>query len=117
VSVVTHLLNRSLHVWRPSQAADGSGGFTVTYIDRGAIHCQVSEAPGTEQLTAAQLGASHTHNIYCEPDADVFHNDKLAPTGVDPNTPGTSEVYRVMATTVPSTSRYLKAECEREERA
>lgn len=117
MTAVSHWLNRTLHVWRPAQVADGSGGYTISYADQGTVKCKVDQAPGAERLTAAQLGANHTHNVYCESSASVLRNDKLCPAAVDPNTPGTGELYRVLATTVPSTPRYLKAECEREEMA
>jgi hypothetical protein len=117
MSAISHWLNRSLHVWRQSQTPDGSGGYTVAYVDQGSVVCKVDQSTGAERLAAAQLGSDHSHNIYCETDAGVLRNDKLAPTGVDPNSPGTGETYRVLATTVPSSPRYLKAMCEREELA
>lgn len=117
MSAVSHWLNRVLYVWRPSQVADGSGGYTVSYVSQGSVRCKVDQSSGTERLAAAQLGADHTHNIYCEPDAAVYRNDKLVPAGTDPNTPGIGIVYRVTATTTPSTPRYLKAMCIREELA
>lgn len=117
MSLVSHWLNRTLHVWRPSQVSDGVGGYTVTFVHQGTVRCKVDQSTGTERLTAAQLGADHTHNVYLEPDAAVYRNDKLAVAGVDPNSPGIFSVWRVMSTTTPSTERYLKAACEREEMA
>ena len=117
MSAVSHWLNRTLSVWRPSQTADGAGGYTVSYVLQGTVKCKVDQAPGTERLAAAELGAEHTHNIYCETGADVLRNDRLCPSTVDPNTPAKGELYRVMSTTVPSSPRYLKAMCEREELA
>lgn len=117
MSTISHWLIATRHVWRPSHVADGSGGYTVTYVNQGTVKCKVDQSTGAERLTASQLGADHTHNVYCEPDADVQRNDRLAAAGVDPNTPGTDEILRVMSTTTPSTPRYLKALCQREELA
>ena len=110
---IGHWLNTSLNVWRESKVADGAGGFTVTWTNEGAVDCKVDQSTGTERVAAAQAGAAHTHNIYLLPDADVQRNDRLAPSGDDPNT-GTG-YYLVKATTSPSTPRYLKAMAERVE--
>jgi SPP1 family predicted phage head-tail adaptor len=107
MSLITHWLNTSLHVWRKTQVADGAGGFTVSYVDQGTVDCKVDQSTPQERVAAAQAGAEHTHNIYLEPDADVQRNDRLAANGVNPNT--AKGYYEVDGTTTPSTPRYLKA--------
>ena len=113
MSVIGHWLNTSLNVWRESKVADGAGGFTVTWANQGAVDCKVDQSTGAERIAAAQAGAAHTHNIYFATGADVQRNDRLAASGVNPNT-GTG-YYLVKATTEPSSPRYLKAMCERVE--
>lgn len=114
MSEITHWLNTSLNVWRPSQVADGSGGFTETLVDQGALDFKVDQSTGQEREVAQQAGADHTHNAYTEPDADVKRNDWLAATGIDPNDLTAGETaYKVISTTTPSTPRYLKCATER----
>lgn len=113
MSAITHWLNRSLHVWRETTVPDGSGGFTVTYADQGALDVKVDQSSAAEQLVAQQGQARHTHNVYAEPDADVRRNDRLAASGVDPNT--ATPYYQVISTTTPSSPRYLKAQAGRVE--
>ena len=113
MSVISHWLNSSLVVWRETTVPDGSGGFTVSYVSQGASPCKIDQSSATERLTAQQMGADHTHNVYFEPDADVERNDRLAPSGVDPN--AVLGYYHVRSTHTPSTPRYLKAQCVRVE--
>ena len=114
MSAITHWLNTSLVVWRPSLVADGSGGFTETLTSQGAQMFKVDQSSAVEQTVAQQAGANHTHNGYAEPDADVNRGDWLAPSGVDPNNLTAGETaYRVISVTQPSTPRYLKCAAER----
>lgn len=114
MSSVTHWLNTSLHVWRPSRVADGSGGFTETLVDQGALDFKVDQSSAAEQTVAQQAGANHTHNAYTEPDSDVARNDWLAASGIDPNALTAGDVaYKVISTTTPSSPRYLKCAAER----
>jgi len=113
VSAVTHWLKTELHVWRETTVADGSGGFTVSYVDQGSAMFKADQSSAAEALVAAQSEASHTHNIYAEPDADVERNDRLAASGINPNTG--KPYYRIISTTTPSTAIYLKSVAERVE--
>jgi hypothetical protein len=113
VSSITHWLNTELHVWRETTVPDGSGGFTVSYVDQGSAMFKVDQSSAAEALVAAQSEASHSHNIYAEPDADVVRNDRLAVSGIDPNT--AKPYYRIVSTTTPSTAIYLKCVAERVE--
>lgn len=110
---ISHWLVTKLYVWRETTVADGSGGFTVTYVDQGATDCKVDQSSAAEQFTAAQSGAAHTHNIYMATDANVVRNDRLATAGVNPNT--ARPYYRIVSTTLPSTPLYLKCVAERVE--
>lgn len=114
MSAITHWLNTSLVVWRPSLVADGSGGFTETLASQGAQSFKVDQSSAAEQTVAQQAGANHTHSIFGEPDVDVKRGDWLAPSGVDPNDPTAGQTaYQVISTTQPSTPRYLKCAVER----
>lgn len=113
MSAISHWLVTELHVWRETTTPDGSGGFTVSYVDQGAALFKVDQSSAAEALVAAQSEASHTHNIYAEPSEDVQRNDRLAASGVNPNTQ--APYYRIVSTTTPSTPRYLKCVAERVE--
>lgn len=103
--MITHWLNRTLTVWRPTTVADGSGGQTVTLQEQGNVSAKVDQASPAERQVAAQAGADLTHNIYLEPDADVKRNDELR--GAHPVT-GETEVFEVTGYTFPSTPIYRK---------
>jgi SPP1 family predicted phage head-tail adaptor len=113
--IVASLLNSSVNVWRESQTPDGSGGFTVVYTDEGPAACKIDQSSAEERLLAQQAGATHTHNIYFAYDEDVQRNDRLAPSGVDPNTE--RPYYEVDSTHIPSSPGYLKAITEKVEGA
>lgn len=98
--MVAHLLNRTLTVWRPSLTPDGSGGFDVDFDDVGEVRAKVDQPSTLERQRADQWGSEHTHNIYLEPDAQVFRGDELR---------GDDQVFRVLATVEPSYAVYLKA--------
>lgn len=116
MSAITHWLVTTLHVWRHTLTADGSGGYTESWVDQGAENFKVDESTAAERAVAAQDEAKHTHNIYGEPDVDVQRNDRLAAAGVNVNTPASGVVwYEVASTTTPSTPRYLKCAAERVE--
>lgn len=100
---VAHLLNRSLEVWRPQTADDGSGGQTITLTQVGEVRAMVSQPSVQERLVVAQSGAAHSHNVYALPDADVSRGDELR---------GDGQVFRVIAEVEPSRPVYLKAFCE-----
>lgn len=112
---IAHWLNTTLVVWRQAKVSDGAGGYTLTYESQGSVACKVDQSSAAERVLAQQAGASHTHNIYFNPDADVQRHDRLAASGVDPNT--TRPYYEVEASTSPSTAIYLKAQAERVEAA
>ena len=103
-------------MWRPTQTADGSGGYTTSYVNQGLVDLKVDQSSAAEQVVAAQAGANHSHNAYADPDEDIQRKDLLVVTGVDPNS-GSGEMYQVKATTTPSTPIYLKCQCERIESA
>lgn len=113
MSINPRWFNSSLNVWRESVTADGAGGQTVSYVDQGAVACKIDQSTPQEQLVAAQSGATHSHNIYVDPDDDVRRTDRLAASGVDPN--DELPYYTVDATVTPSTPRYTKLICERRE--
>lgn len=111
--VHTFWFNTELHVWRETTVDDGAGGQTVTYVDQGAEAFKVDQSTATERLAAAQAGAAHSHNVYADLDVDVRRNDRLAASGVNPNSE--RPYYEVEATFVPSEAIYIKAQAERVE--
>lgn len=103
MSIISHWLNRTLTVWRPTETSDGQGGATVTFQSMGSLQAKVDQPSAAEQWQAGQEGARHTHNVYLEPTADVQRNDELR---------GDGQTFRVYAVVEPSTPRYRKALCE-----
>lgn len=95
---------RPLRVWREVSAPDGSGGFTVLFVDQGSQLFKVQQSSSDERLAAHQTGEEHTHNIYAEPGVDVRRSDRLAPSGVNPN--NTIGYYRVLATATDDAGSY-----------
>lgn len=101
MSVISHWLNRSLEVWRPSTTGDGAGGTEVTYVQQpDPVMAKVDQSSMAERERANQWGAEHTHSIYLEPDADVLRGDELR---------GDGQVFRVLGWVSPSSERYRKA--------
>lgn len=105
---VSHLLNRSLEVWRPVTAPDGHGGQNVVPVLQGTVAAKVDQPSATEQLVAAQGQSEHSHSIYLLPAADVRRGDELR--GADAL--GAAQVFRVLSVVRPSTPVYCKALAE-----
>lgn len=102
--MIGHWLNRTLQVWRPHTAPDGAGGQTVTYVRHPAdVRAKTDQASAAERILAQQAGSVHTHSVYLPPGADVARGDELR---------GDGQTLRVLSTVQPSSTRYLKADCE-----
>jgi hypothetical protein len=101
---IDHWLNRALEVWRPATVPDGAGGQTLTHVRQPAdVAAKVDQPTAAERMLAAQAGATLTHPVYLLPGVDVRRGDELR---------GDGQTLRVLATSSPSTPRYLKADCE-----
>lgn len=95
---------RSLHVWRQVSVPDGSGGSTILFVDQGADLFKVVQSTAQERYLASQSGADHTHNLYADPDVDVKRTDRLAPSGINPNT--AFGYYRILGTATDDAGSY-----------
>jgi head-tail adaptor len=100
---ITHLLNRTLEVWRTGRIPDGLGGWTTTTARQGDVAAKVDQPSASERMLAAQAGSEHSHNVYVQPTADVRRGDELR---------GGTQVFRVLAVVQPSSPVYSKAECQ-----
>jgi SPP1 family predicted phage head-tail adaptor len=99
MSTISHQLTRTLDVWRPETAPDGSGGQTVTLTQVGEVWAKVDQPSAEERAVGQQWGAEHSHNIFLDPDADVRRGDELR---------GDGQTFRVLATVQPSRPIYRK---------
>jgi SPP1 family predicted phage head-tail adaptor len=104
---VTHLLNRTLEVWRTSRTPDGGGGWETIPVRQADVAAKVDQPSASEQLLAMQAGTEHTHNVYLQPTADVMRGDQLR---------GDGQTFRVLSVVQPSAPVYRKAECQLIER-
>lgn len=101
--MISHLLNRTLTVFRPQTVDDGSGGQTVTLVQVGTVRAQVNQPSAAERQTAAQWGSEHTHTIHTPAGADVARGDELR---------GDGQTFRVISTVTNSRTTYTRAEAE-----
>jgi hypothetical protein len=95
---------RPLHVWREVSAPDGSGGFTILFVDQGSQLFKVVQSTAQERIAGQQWGGDHTHNIYAEPGVDARRTDRLAPSGLNPN--NTIGYYRILGTATDDAGSY-----------
>ena len=103
---ITHLLNRTLEVWRPVSVPDGYGGQTAALsLQPAPVLAKVDQPSASDRLLAAQLSSKHSHDIYLLPSADVRRGDEL-------RDPGTDERWLVLAAVAPSTPVYRKAQAQ-----
>jgi len=101
--VIEGFLNRSLDVFRPSTASDGSGGRTTQLVPASSVRAMVSQPSAQERESGGQWGARHTHSVYVLPSADIRRGDELR---------GGGQNLRVLAVIRPSRSVYRKAVCQ-----
>ncbi|MFJ9382024.1 head-tail adaptor protein [Streptomyces sp. NPDC101455] len=103
---ITHLLNRTLEVWRPVSSPDGYGGQTIALaLQPAPVAAKVDQPSASERLVAAQMRSDHSHDIYLQPSADVRRGDELRDAD-------TGEQWRVLAVVAPSTPVYRKAQAQ-----
>lgn len=100
---VTHLLNRTLEVWRVVATDDGAGGQDTALIRQADVAAKVDQPSASERMLAAQAGSEHTHSVYLLPTADVLRGDELR---------GGGQTFRVLSVVQPSSPIYSKAECQ-----
>jgi len=107
--VIVHWLNRQLEVWRPQTVPDGSGGQRVTYVRQAAdVRAKVDQPSAAERILAQQAGVAVGHPVYLMADADVRRGDELRDAA--------GLRLRVVSVVGPSTARYLRADCEMNQR-
>ncbi|GGZ27993.1 phage head completion protein [Streptomyces nitrosporeus] len=104
---ITHLLNRTLEVWRTTTVPDGAGGEETTLVRQADVPAKVDLPAASDRLLAQQAGAAHTHDIYLLPGADVRRGDELR---------GGGQVFRVGYVVEPSAPVYRKAQAELKQR-
>lgn len=103
---ITHLLNRTLEVWRLVASPDGYGGQTTALaLQPVPVAAKVDQPSASDQLLAAQLRSKHSHDIYLQPFADVRRGDELRDVDTD-------ERWLVLAVVAPSTPVYRKAQAQ-----
>ena len=100
---VTHLLNRTLEVWRTVATDDGAGGQDTTVVRQADVAAKVDQPSAAERTLAAQAGSEHTHSVYLKPAAGVQRGDELR---------GDGQTFRVLSVVKPSAPVYSKAECQ-----
>lgn len=100
---ITHLLNRTLEVWRTTTVSDGAGGQETLLVRQVDVAAKVDQPSASERMLAVQAGSEHTHSVYLEPTAGVLRGDELR---------GDGQTFRVLAVVQPSTPVYSKADCQ-----
>lgn len=98
-----HRFDTSLQVWRYQTSDDGGGGQATELVQSGTVKAQVSQPSAAERVVAQQAGSDLTHVVHMAPGEDVRRNDRLIhPDGREMD---------VVATVIPSQTRYLRADC------
>ncbi|MFG2837031.1 head-tail adaptor protein [Streptomyces zaomyceticus] len=100
---ITHLLNRTLEVWRTVSTPDGGGGYETALVRQADVLAKVDQPSASERMLAQQGGAEHTHSVYLLPGADVRRGDELR---------GGGQAFRAVSVVEPSAPVYRKAECQ-----
>ncbi|KMS69795.1 hypothetical protein ACH49_25985 [Streptomyces leeuwenhoekii] len=103
MSVVSHLLNTTVPVWREVTTDDGGGGQETAWQQVGAPRARKSQPRARERETADQAAAQLDEIWYFDPGTDVRRGDELRPPG------RTLRVTAVFEPSEPGT--YLRADC------
>jgi SPP1 family predicted phage head-tail adaptor len=101
--MIGHLLNSAVTVYRPAYVADGRGGRTETTAAVGTLRAKVDQPSATEQMVAAQMGATLTHVVHVAYEADVRRDDEIDV--------GEGRRLRVLAVVSDSHRTYKRVEC------
>lgn len=94
---VTHLLNRELAHYQRVNLPGEAGGTVTEWVAAGPVAARVPQPAASERIAAMQPGAELTRPVYVEPDEVVERGDELRDAE-------TGEVFRVVASFVPSES-------------
>ncbi|MFI7014148.1 head-tail adaptor protein [Streptomyces sp. NPDC050164] len=109
MSVVSHLLNTTVPVWRASTVDDGGGGQETTWAQVATPRARRSQPRAREREAADQAGAQLDETWYLDPGTDVRRGDELRPPG------RVLEVIAVFEPSEPGT--YLRADCTMRQQA
>ncbi|MGW2580833.1 phage head completion protein [Streptomyces virginiae] len=102
--MIDRWLNRGLQVWRPHETPDGAGGQDVALVRQADdVRAKVDQPSTAERTLAMQAGSEHSHTVYLLQSADVARGDELR---------GGGQALRVLSVSVPSSTRYRRAECK-----
>lgn len=108
--MISHLLNRTLDVWRPETAPDGAGGQTVTYAQIGHVRVQANQPTTEERLLAQQAGVNLSHIVHARFGVDVARGDEL--DGDLPSDVAAGRRLRVISAVSNSRQTYTRIEAE-----
>lgn len=107
MSQVSHLLNRTVLVFRHADTSDGAGGRTsvLDQVGDAGFPCRLSQPGAVEAEYGASASAEISQVVYFDPDTDIRRGDVLQDES-------TQMVYRIVSVIEPSVAIYRKALCE-----
>ena len=76
MGVFGSLLNNEFTITRPSRASDGQGGWTISYVEVGAVQGRIRPANATERLVADSEEQQITHVLYTLAGEDIARGDR-----------------------------------------
>lgn len=104
--MVTHLLNRSMQVWRPTATADAGGGQDETLAHLDTVPVRLSRPTDREREISQQERGWVDYDVYLAPDTIVARRDELRDDEL---------TLKVLATMQPSEPIYTRARCEQQQ--
>jgi len=75
---ILHLLNQDVKISRPTNVADGQGGYKKTFaVSTATIRARIRSASVTERERASREELRLSHVMYMETTADVLRADRI----------------------------------------
>lgn len=104
LSLVGHLLNTTVDVFRPSFTLDGRGGRSRSFAFVASMRAKVGQPRPSEGTLAGRDGAMLMTPVHLDAGADVRRGDELEV--------GQARRLRVVDVVTDSRGAYLRADCE-----
>ena len=73
--IISALFNNTFSIYRPARAADGQGGWDITYTLMGTLEGRLSPSEGFSKEIAQSEEVHFTHRLYTNADEDIRKSD------------------------------------------
>lgn len=95
MALIEALFNKAVTIARRDRIADGQGGYSIAYVDIGAVEGRLRPATSAERDVADQEQREITHVLYVLHGTDIARGDQVEVDGLTLDVLGVREPGRM----------------------